>query len=72
MIRTASVFALLALSLVACGGSSQEPATPEERVEADEAKLEDMEKEGMGSGSELDAEKVEEDLDAAKAEEAAE
>jgi len=60
-------FALFALLAAACGGPS-EPKSPDEKLAADESKVEDMEKEGGGEGTELDARDVEADEKAAEEE----
>ncbi len=66
--------ALFGVFAAACGAPS-EPKSPDERIAEDEQKLEDMEKEGGGQGTELEARDVEADQEAAEeeaAEEAAE
>lgn len=59
--------ALLGMFAAACGGPS-EPKSPDERIAEDESKLEDMEKEGGGQGTELEARDVEADEQAAEEE----
>jgi hypothetical protein len=61
--------ALVALGMfaAACGGPA-EPKSPDERIAEDEKKLEDMEAEGGGQGTELEARDVEADAAAAEAE----
>lgn len=63
------LIALLALGMfaTACGAPS-EPKSPDERIAEDEKKLEDMEQEGGGEGTELDARDVEADEQAAEEE----
>ena len=69
--RLCVVVGLSAVFAVACGGPP-EPKSADERIAEDEAKLEDMEKEGGGSGTELDAKAAEEDMKAAEEEKAEE
>jgi len=59
--------ASLSAFAVACGGPS-EPKSPDEKLAEDESKLQDMEKEGGGEGTELDARDVEADEKAAEEE----
>ena len=56
-----------AVSAGACGGPP-EPESPDARIAEDESALEDMEKEGGGQGTELDAKATEEDMKAAEEE----
>ena len=58
---------LFGMLAIACGAPS-EPKSPDERIAADEEKLEDMEKEGGGQGTELEAREVEADQEAAEEE----
>jgi hypothetical protein len=62
---------MLATLIFGCGGPS-EAKSPDEQIEEDKAKLEDIEKEGGGEGTELDQKQVEDDLDAAEEEKAEE
>jgi hypothetical protein len=55
----------------ACGGPA-EPKSPDEKLAEDESKLQDMEKEGGGQGTELDARDVEADEKAAEEEQSEE
>lgn len=59
--------ALASFGLLACGGPA-EPKSPDERIAEDEQKLEDIEKEGGGQGTELEARDVEADEKAAEEE----
>lgn len=60
--------ASLALPQLACGGAAAEPKSPEERIAEDEQKLDEMQEESHGTGgAELDAKKIEEDLEKAEA-----
>lgn len=63
--------ALFGVLAAACGGPS-EPKSPDEKLADDENKLQDMEKEGGGEGTELDARDVESDEKAAEEAEAEE
>lgn len=61
------VLVLFGALAAACGGPA-EPKSPDEKLAEDESKLQDMEKEGGGEGTELDARDVEEDEKAAEEE----
>ena len=63
--------ALFGVLAAACGGPS-EPKSPDEKLAEDESKLQDMEKEGGGEGTELDARDVEADEKAADEEQSEE
>ena len=69
--RLLVVVGFSAVFAAACGGPS-EPKAPDERIAEDESALEDMEKEGGGQGTELDAKAAEEDMKAAEDEKAEE
>jgi len=55
------VMAVLSGTIAAACGGPPEAQAPDERVSEDEQKLKDMEKEGGGEGTELDARDVEAD-----------
>lgn len=65
------IVVLLGTLAAACGGPSEAKA-PDERVSEDEQKLKDMEKEGGGEGTELDARDVEGDEKSAEEEQSEE
>jgi len=65
--RLLVVAGLSAVFAAACGGPP-EPESPDARIAEDEEALEDMEKEGGGQGTELDAKATEEDMKAAEEE----
>jgi len=69
--RLLVVVGFSAVFAAACGGPS-EPKSPDERAAEDAAELEDMEKEGGGQGTELDAKDAEDDMKAAEDEKAEE
>lgn len=58
---------LLGTFAAACGGPA-EPKSPDEKIAEEENKLEDMEKEGGGQGTELEAKEAEDDIKAAEEE----
>jgi hypothetical protein len=64
--------AIVLASLFGCSHGTPEPKSPEERIAADEEKLEDMEKHGVNTGgTEQDTKALKEDIEDAKKEEAA-
>jgi|GEM_PF-5437163 len=63
----------LAVLLSACSQTASEPKTPEERIAADEEKLEEREEHGVTTGgTETETIALEQDIEKAKKEEAQE
>jgi hypothetical protein len=69
--RLLVVVGLSAVCAAACGGPP-EPKSPDEQIAEEETKLEDMEKEGGGQGTELEAKDAEDEMKAAEEEKAEE
>jgi hypothetical protein len=71
MTKTSNVLIAVCLSsfcIAGCGGNAPEPETPQERIADDEKKLEYLQDEGAGSGSEVQGEAIEKDMDEAQEE----
>jgi hypothetical protein len=71
-IRFATALLGAALCLSACGGSSQEAKTPDEKISEGDQKLRDMEKETPASGMDEKAQEADDEVRAGEQQKAAE